>query len=189
SGRLYPVNILYRPVLQDMSSSDTDTSSRRSSADEERDLIDAVVDGVAECARHGAGDVLVFLPGEREIRETAEALRKSHLQGADVLPLYARLSQSEQEQIFRPKGNARSIVLATNIAESTLAVPGMRDVVDSGLARVTRYSWRNKVEQLRIEAISEASANQRSGRCGQIGPGVCIRLDDEADFKNRTPFT
>lgn len=189
SGRLYPVDIIYRPVLQDMTSSDADASSRRSNADEERDLIDAVVDGVAECARHGAGDVLVFLPGEREIRETAEALRKNHPVGTEVLPLYARLSQGEQEQIFRPKGNARRIVLATNVAETSLTVPGIRYVVDSGLARVKRYSWRNKVEQLRIEAISQASANQRSGRCGRIGPGVCVRLYDEADFKNRAPFT
>ena len=189
SGRLYPVDVLYRPVLQDTGTPASETEARRSSADEERDLIDAVVEGVAECASHGPGDVLVFLPGEREIRETVEALRKRHPPGIEVLPLYARLSQSEQESIFRPQGNARRIVLATNVAETSLTVPGIRYVVDSGLARIKRYSWRNKVEQLRIEAISQASANQRAGRCGRIGPGICIRLYDEADFKNRAPFT
>ncbi|MCI2810063.1 ATP-dependent RNA helicase HrpA [Eoetvoesiella caeni] len=187
SGRLYPVEMLYRPVLQDIESADT--GGRRATSDEERDLVDAVVDGVADCARHGTGDVLVFLPGEREIRETAEALRKHHPQGAEVLPLFARLSQEEQERIFRPKGNARRIVLATNVAETSLTVPGIRYVVDTGLARVKRYSWRNKVEQLRIEPISQASANQRAGRCGRIGPGVCIRLYAEDDFKQRAAFT
>lgn len=189
SGRLYPVDILYRPVLREGAGPGEEAGARRQTADEERDLIDAVVDGVAECARHGPGDVLVFLPGEREIRETVEALRKSHPPATEVLPLYARLSQAEQERIFRPQGNARRIVLATNVAETSLTVPGIRYVVDSGLARVKRYSWRNKVEQLRIEAISQASANQRAGRCGRIGPGVCVRLYDEADFKQRAPFT
>lgn len=186
SGRLYPVEILYRPVQQDVA---PDGETRRNTADEERDLIDAVVDGVAECARHGTGDILVFLPGEREIRETVEALRKSHPPGTEVLPLYARLSQEEQERIFRPQGSGRRVVLATNVAETSLTVPGIRYVVDSGLARIKRYSWRNKVEQLRIEAISQASANQRAGRCGRIGPGVCVRLYDEEDFKKRAPFT
>src|SRR5690606_20514625 len=183
SGRLYPVDIMYRPVRQDEDPDAAETGSRRSSVDEERDLIDAVVDGVAECSRHGPGDVLVFLPGEREIRETVEALRKNHPPSIEVLPLYARLSQAEQERIFRPQGNARRIVLATNVAETSLTVPGIRYVVDSGLARVKRYSWRNKVEQLRIEPISQASANQRAGRCGRIGPGVCVRLYAEDDFK------
>ncbi len=189
SGRLYPVDIVYRPVMQDKEIEGVEPGSRRANADEERDLIDAIVEGVADCARHGPGDVLVFLPGEREIRETVEALRKSHPPSTEVLPLYARLSQGEQEQIFRPQSNARRIVLATNVAETSLTVPGIRYVVDSGLARVKRYSWRNKVEQLRIEPISQASANQRAGRCGRIGPGVCIRLYDEADFKNRAAFT
>lgn len=189
SGRLYPVDIVYRPVMQDKDAAGGESDGRRATADEERDLIDAVVEGVAECARHGAGDILVFLPGEREIRETVEALRKSHPASTEVLPLYARLSQAEQERIFRPQSNARRIVLATNVAETSLTVPGIRYVVDSGLARVKRYSWRNKVEQLRIEPISQASANQRAGRCGRIGPGVCIRLYDEVDFKNRAPFT
>ncbi len=187
SGRLYPVEVLYRPVAQE--EANDEARDRRSAVDEERDLIDAVVDGVAECARHGPGDVLVFLPGEREIRETVEALRKRHPPGTEVLPLYARLSQAEQEQIFRPRGSGRRVILATNVAETSLTVPGIRYVVDSGLARVKRYSWRNKVEQLRIEPISQASANQRAGRCGRIGPGVCIRLYDAADFQRRAPFT
>lgn len=185
SGRLYPVELRYRPVLKDQD----EGPGTRASRDEERDLIDAVVEGVDECARHGPGDVLVFLPGEREIREAVEALRKHHPPGTEVLPLYARLSQAEQERIFRPQGSLRRIVLATNVAETSLTVPGIRFVVDSGLARIKRYSWRNKVEQLRIEPISQASANQRAGRCGRIGPGVCIRLYDEADFNARPAFT
>ena len=188
SGRLYPVDIRYRPVRPDLNEAEAD-EVRRSERDEERDLIEAIVEAVDECARVGPGDVLVFLPGEREIREAAEGLRKHHPPGADILPLYARLSQAEQERIFRPQTNQRRIVLATNVAETSLTVPGIRFVVDSGLARVKRYSWRNKVEQLRIEPISQASANQRAGRCGRIGPGVCIRLYDETDFQRRTPFT
>lgn len=188
SGRLYPVDIRYRPVRPDLNDTEAD-DARRSERDEERDLIDAVVEAVDECARLGPGDVLVFLPGEREIREAAEGLRKHHPPGAEILPLYARLSQAEQERIFRPQTNQRRIVLATNVAETSLTVPGIRFVVDSGLARVKRYSWRNKVEQLRIEPVSQASANQRAGRCGRIGPGVCIRLYDETDFARRTAFT
>ncbi|MFJ1301524.1 ATP-dependent RNA helicase HrpA [Pseudomonadota bacterium AL_CKDN230030165-1A_HGKHYDSX7] len=204
SGRLYPVEVRYRPVQQPLSDEDAAAApgNRRSgergdktglgqrlSGDEERDLIDAIVDAVDECARHGPGDVLVFLPGEREIREAAEALRKHHPAATEILPLFARLSQAEQEQIFHPRGNARRVVLATNVAETSLTVPGIRFVVDSGLARIKRYSWRNKVEQLRIEPISRASANQRAGRCGRVGPGVCIRLYDELDFNNRAAFT
>jgi ATP-dependent helicase HrpA len=192
SGRLYPVDIRYRPVRQEKDEADAAPaarSGRERAADEERDLVDAIVDAVDECARHGPGDILVFLPGEREIRESAEALRKRHPVGTEVLALYARLSQEEQEQIFRPRGSGRRVVLATNVAETSLTVPGIRFVVDSGLARVKRYSWRNKVEQLRIEAISRASANQRAGRCGRVGPGVCIRLYDETDFNARPPFT
>lgn len=186
SGRLYPVEVRYRPVQRD---TDEAAATRSGGRDEERDLIEAVVEGVDECARHGPGDVLVFLPGEREIRESVEALRKHHPPGTEVLPLYARLSQAEQERIFRPQTSVRRIVLATNVAETSLTVPGIRYVVDSGLARVKRYSWRNKVEQLRIEPISQASANQRAGRCGRIGPGVCIRLYDEADYQARPAFT
>uniref|UniRef100_UPI00333FCEED ATP-dependent RNA helicase HrpA n=1 Tax=Castellaniella defragrans TaxID=75697 RepID=UPI00333FCEED len=185
SGRLYPVEVLYRPVM----APDAGGGDGAPARDEERDLIDAVADGVDECARHGSGDVLVFLPGEREIRECAEALRKRHPAGAVILPLYARLSRAEQEQIFRPRGNARRIVLATNVAETSLTVPGIRYVVDSGLARIKRYSWRSKVEQLRIEPISQASANQRAGRCGRVGPGICLRLYAEDDFKRRPAFT
>jgi ATP-dependent helicase HrpA len=186
SGRLYPVEVRYRPIARDIGDADGDVVSAK---DEERDLIDAIVDGVDECAAHGPGDILVFLPGEREIREAAEALRKHHPPGTEVLPLYARLSQAEQERIFKPQGSARRIVLATNVAETSLTVPGIRFVVDSGLARVKRYSWRNKVEQLRIEPVSQAAANQRAGRCGRIGPGVCIRLYDEQDYQTRPPFT
>ncbi|WP_459614822.1 ATP-dependent RNA helicase HrpA [Bordetella sp. 2513F-2] len=193
SGRLYPVEVRYRPVAQALDDAQASAAGKggreRLNGDEERDLIDAIVDAVDECARHGPGDVLVFLPGEREIREAAEALRKRHPAGTEVLPLYARLSQAEQERIFHPRGNARRIVLATNVAETSLTVPGIRFVVDSGLARIKRYSWRNKVEQLRIEPISRASANQRAGRCGRVGPGVCIRLYDEADFNARAAFT
>ncbi|HEY9317931.1 MAG TPA: ATP-dependent RNA helicase HrpA, partial [Achromobacter sp.] len=195
SGRLYPVEVRYRPVREELPEDAAAPAAKpgrereRMSGDEERDLIDAIVDAVDECARHGPGDVLVFLPGEREIRESAEALRKRHPAGTEVLPLYARLSQAEQEQIFHPRTNARRIVLATNVAETSLTVPGIRFVVDSGLARIKRYSWRNKVEQLRIEPISRASANQRAGRCGRVGPGLCIRLYDELDFNNRAAFT
>src|SRR5690606_12658975 len=188
SGRLFPVEIRYRPVRRD--TDDGAPAGRKpAQGDEERDLVEAVADGVDECARHGSGDVLVLLPGEREIRECAEALRTRHPAGALVLPLYARLSRAEQEQIFHPRGNARRIVLATNVAETSLTVPGIRYVVDSGLARIKRYSWRSKVEQLRIEPISQASANQRAGRCGRLGPGVCIRLYSEDDFRQRPAFT
>jgi ATP-dependent helicase HrpA len=193
SGRLYPVDIRFRPVRpevdEDKVVARAGARNERLAGDEERDLIDAIVDAVDECARHGPGDALVFLPGEREIREAAEALRKHRPAGYEVLPLYARLSQSEQEQIFRPKGNLRRIVLATNVAETSLTVPGIRYVIDSGLARIKRYSWRNKVEQLRIEPISQASANQRAGRCGRVGPGICIRLYTEDDFNSRAPFS
>ncbi|MDN3988642.1 ATP-dependent RNA helicase HrpA [Zwartia vadi] len=197
SGRLYPVEVRYRPVLNPIldddkavsTSAQTGLSDRSLARDEERDLINALVEAVDECARVGPGDILVFMPGEREIRECAEALRKHHPPGTQVLALFARLSQEEQEEIFRPRTSARRIVLATNVAETSLTVPGIRFVIDSGLARVKRYSWRNKVEQLRIEPISQASANQRAGRCGRLGPGVCIRLYDEVDFKARAAFT
>ncbi len=193
SGRLYPVEVRYCPVQSPQTDEAASAPARpgreRLAGDEERDLVDAIVDAVDECARHGPGDVLVFLPGEREIRESAEALHKRHPVGTEILPLYARLSQVEQEQIFHPRGNSRRVVLATNVAETSLTVPGIRFVVDSGLARIKRYSWRNKVEQLRIEPISRASANQRAGRCGRVGPGLCIRLYDETDFNARAPFT
>ena len=177
SGRTYPVEIRYRPL----EAADED--------EEDQDMEEAVLDAVDELARAaGRGDVLVFLPGEREIRETAEALRKHHPKGTEMLPLYARLSFEEQERVFKPS-DARRIVLATNVAETSLTVPGIRYVVDTGLARINRYSWRNKVEQLQIEKVSRASANQRAGRCGRVAPGICIRLYSEEDYVARRDFT
>ena len=179
TGRTFPVEVRYRPF------------------EESRDYSthDAIADAVDELWRGGAqaGDVLVFLPGEREIREAADHLRKhlSHqpaLRNAEVLPLYARLSQAEQDLIFHPKGQRR-IVLATNVAETSLTVPGIRYVVDAGTARVKRYSLRSKVEQLLIEPVSQAAANQRAGRCGRVADGICIRLYDETDFNGRARFT
>ena len=175
SGRTFPVEQRYRPIQVDEN-------------DKERDLYDGIVDAVDELAREGAGDVLVFLPGEREIREAAEALRKHHPPHVEILPLFARLTAAEQEKIFKPS-NTRRIVLATNVAETSLTVPGIRYVVDSGLARVKRYSYRQKVEQLQVEPISKAAANQRAGRCGRVAAGVCIRLYDEADFNSRPDFS
>jgi ATP-dependent helicase HrpA len=175
SGRLYPVEIRYRPYRDEDDADD-------------RTLMDGIVDAVDECARAGRGDVLVFLPGEREIREAAEALRKHHPAGTEILPLFARLSVEEQERVFHPSG-ARRIVLATNVAETSLTVPGIRYVVDTGLARVKRYSYRNKVEQLQVEPVSRAAADQRAGRCGRVSDGLCIRLYDDADFARRPRFT
>ncbi|AXF86064.1 hypothetical protein DTO96_101805 [Ephemeroptericola cinctiostellae] len=175
SGRTYPVEVRYRPI-------------QRNENDKERDLYDGIVDAVDELAREGSGDVLVFLPGEREIREAAESLRKHHPPHVEILPLFARLTAQEQERIFKPS-NARRIVLATNVAETSLTVPGIRYVIDSGLARVKRYSYRQKVEQLQVESIAKSAANQRSGRCGRVAAGICIRLYEEADFIARPDFT
>ena len=176
SGRLFPVEIRWRPFVE----------SR------DHDLGDAICDAVDELwrgpAAAGRGDVLVFLPGEREIRDTAERLRKHHPPGVEILPLFARLSQQQQDEVFAPH-SARRIVLATNVAETSLTVPGIRFVVDAGTARIKRYSFRSKVEQLPIEPISQAAANQRAGRCGRVADGVCIRLYDEADFAARPRFT
>ena len=173
SGRLHPVEVRYRPL----------------DADEEPDTGEAIADAVDELARApGGGDVLVFLPGEREIRETADALRGHALKGAEILPLYARLSFEEQARVFRP-GGAQRIVLATNVAETSLTVPGIRYVVDTGVARVNRYSHRSKVEQLQVEPVSQASANQRAGRCGRVAAGVCIRLYSEDDFQARPQYS
>ena len=200
SGRLYPVEIRYRPVepdrvtnAQNNPNATADAAAARRSAlaakeRGQRDLMDAVVDAVDELARIGPGDVLVFLPGEREIRDAAEALRKHHPPHVEILPLFARLSAQEQERIFKPT-NARRIVLATNVAETSLTVPGIRYVVDAGLARVKRYSYRNKVEQLQIEPVAQSAANQRAGRCGRVAAGVCIRLYDEQDYLQRPKFT
>jgi ATP-dependent helicase HrpA len=192
SGRLYPVEVRYRPVGDADATAARDGAARegrgRTGRDSERDMMQGIVDAVDELAREGPGDVLVFLPGEREIREAAEALRKHHPAHTEILPLFARLSAAEQEQVFRPS-NARRIVLSTNVAETSLTVPGIRYVVDTGLARVKRYSYRNKVEQLQIEPVSQAAANQRAGRCGRVADGICIRLYGEDDFQARARFT
>ncbi len=176
SGRTYPVEIRYRPPAG------RDEDSRA------QDQPRAILEAVDELAAEGPGDILVFLATEREIRETAEALRKHHPPGTEVLPLFARLSAAEQNRVFQPHGGRR-IVLATNVAETSLTVPGIRYVIDPGYARISRYSHRSKVQRLPIEPIAQASANQRTGRCGRLGPGVCIRLYSEADFENRPAFT
>jgi ATP-dependent helicase HrpA len=176
SGRTYPVEMRYRPLI--------------SEDPEEEDIhqLDGIIGAVDELCREGPGDVLVFLAGEREIRETAEALRKHHPPATEILPLYARLSADEQMRVFQPHGRRR-IVLATNVAETSLTVPGIRYVVDPGQARVSRYTPRTKVQRLPIEAISQASANQRSGRCGRVEAGICIRLYSQEDFASRPAFT
>ncbi len=188
SGRTYPVEIRWRPIEREEPA--TPAKGEREKKDKDApDQIAAILDATDELARVGPGDILVFLPGEREIRDTAEALRKHHPPGTEILPLFSRLSVAEQDAIFRPTSALRRIVLATNVAETSLTVPGIRYVIDPGTARVKRYSARNKVEQLLIEKVSQASANQRAGRCGRVADGVCIRLYDEADFANRPRFT
>jgi ATP-dependent helicase HrpA len=177
SGRSFPVEVRYRPVELDEEDDET-------AADEQA----AILAAVDEIWREQPGDILVFLSGEREIRETAESLRKHHPQGCEVLPLYSRLSQDEQQRVFRPAGRRR-IVLATNVAETSLTVPGIRSVIDTGVARISRYSHRSRLQRLPIEKISQASANQRSGRCGRVGPGLAIRLYSEEDFLARPEFT
>ncbi|NHZ36076.1 ATP-dependent RNA helicase HrpA [Massilia rubra] len=193
SGRLYKVEVRYRPVDRDPVTATPPPAAgkpmpKAQAARDKRDLMDAVVDGVDELCRLGSGDVLVFLPGEREIRDCAEALRKHHPPHVEILPLFARLSVEEQEKVFKIT-NARRIVLATNVAETSLTVPGIRYVVDAGLARVKRYSFRNKVEQLQVEPIAQSAANQRAGRCGRVADGVCIRLYEENDYLQRPKFT
>ena len=203
SGRLYPVEIRYRPVESELTPRNPNagvagsagttkpaTAATTSAArgKQQRDLMDAIVDAVDELALNGPGDILIFLPGEREIRDAAEALRKHHPPHVEILPLFARLSAQEQERVFKIS-NARRLVLATNVAETSLTVPGIRFVVDAGTARVKRYSYRNKVEQLQIEAIAQSAANQRAGRCGRVAAGVCIRLYDEQDYLQRPKFT
>ena len=176
SGRTYPVEIRWRPV-EDVDEADDKTG------------MEAIADAVEELESAGRGDILVFLPGEREIREAADVISRRHRPGTiDVLPLFARLSAADQERVFRP-GGLRRVVLATNVAETSLTVPGIRFVVDTGLARVKRYSYRNKVEQLLVEPVSQASANQRAGRCGRVADGICIRLYDENDWARRPAFT
>ena len=175
SGRLYPVEVRYRPV-----GGDAEDTTRQ---EEEQALADAV----DELCREGPGDVLVFLPGEREIRDAAQVLRKASFRG-EVLPLYSRLTAAEQDRVFKPAGERR-VVLATNVAETSLTVPRIRYVIDTGDARVKRYSYRNKVEMLRVEPISQAAAQQRAGRCGRVADGVCIRLYSEEEFARRPAFT
>ncbi|OON75625.1 ATP-dependent RNA helicase HrpA [Streptomyces tsukubensis] len=179
SGRTYPVEVRYRPLLEDDSS------------ESDRDQITAITDAVQELQGEGKGDILVFLSGEREIRDTADALEKKKFKYTEVLPLYARLSNAEQNRVFRrPQGSTtRRVVLATNVAETSLTVPGIKYVIDPGTARISRYSHRTKVQRLPIEAISQASANQRKGRCGRTSDGICVRLYSEDDFEARPEFT
>jgi len=190
SGRTYPVSVRYRPpetgAAEEKKRENASVGSAQGEAEGGFEL--ALLHAVDELAAEGPGDILVFLPGEREIREAMEDLRKHHPPHTEILPLFARLSVGEQERIFAPHAGRR-IVLATNVAETSLTVPGIRYVVDAGLARVKRYSLRNKIEQLKIEKISRASANQRTGRCGRVAEGICIRLFDEADFLARPAYT
>jgi ATP-dependent helicase HrpA len=174
SGRTYPVEVRYRPYAEDRT--------------DDRDQVQAICDAVEELQAEEPGDVLVFLSGEREIHDTADALRRLHLRDTEVLPLYARLPSADQHRIFQPH-RGRRVVLATNVAETSITVPGIRAVVDAGTARISRYSRRLKVQRLPIEPVSQASANQRAGRCGRLGPGVCIRLYSEEDFERRPEFT
>jgi ATP-dependent helicase HrpA len=176
SGRTYPVEVRYRPLLED----DSD--------DSDRDQITAICDAVEELQGEGKGDILVFLSGEREIRDTADALEKKNYRFTEVLPLYARLSHAEQHRVFQ-QHTGRRIVLATNVAETSLTVPGIKYVIDPGFARISRYSHRTKVQRLPIEPVSQASANQRKGRCGRTSDGICIRLYSEEDFNGRPEFT
>jgi ATP-dependent helicase HrpA len=174
SGRTYPVEVRYRPATEN--------------EDKDADQLQAIFDAVNELYREPPGDILIFLNGEREIRDTADALEKQKLPHTEILPLYARLSAAEQNRIFQ-NHVGRRIVLATNVAETSLTVPGIRYVIDPGTARLSRYSYRSKVQQLPIEAISQASANQRKGRCGRVAAGICIRLYSEEDFLGRPEFT
>ena len=178
SGRTYPVEVRYRPLVDD---SDPDT-------DDVRDPVEAIVAASRELIAEGPGDILVFLSGEREIRDTADALAKADLRHTEILPLYARLSSAEQHKVFA-RHTGRRIVLATNVAETSLTVPGIRYVIDPGTARISRYSHRTKVQRLPIEPVSQASANQRKGRCGRTSDGICIRLYSEEDFASRPEFT
>ena len=176
SGRTYPVEVRYRPLVH------------RDEDEREMEVEEAIVNAVAELSRESPGDMLVFLPGEREIRETADKLRTSGIRGYEILPLFARLSNEEQQRIFKSSGSGR-IVLATNVAETSLTVPGIKYVIDTGQARVSRYSPRAKVEQLKVENISQAAARQRAGRCGRLEAGICVRLYGEEDFNTRVAFT
>ncbi|WP_149359900.1 ATP-dependent RNA helicase HrpA [Lolliginicoccus suaedae] len=193
SGRTYPVEMRYRPLVDEVPAS---ASGRKRDPDEdhddyfliERDPIEAISDAVDELVREGPGDILVFLSGEREIRDTADALNDKKLPSTEIVPLYARLSSSEQHRVFT-RHSGRRIVLSTNVAETSLTVPGIRYVIDPGFARISRYSLRTKVQRLPIEPISQASARQRAGRCGRLSDGICIRLYSEDDHDGRPPFT
>lgn len=175
SGRTFPVEVRYRPVVEE-------------AEDGDRDQLQAIFDAVDELGQESRGDILIFMSGEREIRDTADALNKRDLPQTEVLPLYARLSNAEQNRVFQSH-SGRRIVLATNVAETSLTVPGIKYVIDPGTARISRYSFRTKVQRLPIEPISQASANQRKGRCGRVSDGICIRLYSEEDFLSRPAFT
>ena len=187
SGRTYPVDTWYRPLSAEV---DEDGERLVDDLSVDQGILQALdeIEAHERSVGQRPGDVLVFLPGEREIRDCAEVLRKAQLRFTEVLPLYARLTPAEQQKIFQPRPG-RKIVLATNVAETSLTVPGIRYVIDSGTARISRYSYRAKVQRLPIEAISQASANQRKGRCGRVEPGICIRLYSEEDFLGRPTFT
>ena len=182
SGRTYPVEVRYRPVV------DPDATPDDPGYDPDRDQVGAILDAVDELVAEGPGDILVFLAGEREIRDTQDALTERALPGTEIVPLYSRLSAAEQHKVFTAH-TGRRIVLATNVAETSLTVPGIGYVIDPGTARISRYSHRTKVQRLPIEPVSQASARQRSGRCGRLGPGIAIRLYTEDDFDARPEFT
>jgi ATP-dependent helicase HrpA len=189
SGRTFPVEVRYRPLAPDpLAAADDDEGDSDTPMAPVRDRTDAIVEGVRELSAAGPGDILVFLSGEREIRDTADALNALELPNTEVLPLYARLSTAEQMRVFADH-STRRVVLATNVAETSLTVPGIHYVIDPGTARISRYSFRTKVQRLPIEAISQASANQRAGRCGRVADGICIRLYSEADYLGRPRFT
>ncbi|WP_374009978.1 ATP-dependent RNA helicase HrpA [Leifsonia sp. LS-T14] len=190
SGRTYPVEIRYRPLVAEAMEEDDDDPDPMPAVD--RDYLQGINEALDELAREDRGDVLVFLSGENEIRDAADAIRGRNLPGTEVLPLYGRLSAAEQHRVFQPStqpGVRRRVVLATNVAETSLTVPGIKYVVDAGTARISRYSTRAKVQRLPIEAISQASANQRSGRSGRTSDGIAIRLYSQEDFEKRPEFT
>src|SRR5919112_2942834 len=182
TGRTYPVEVRYRPVV------DPDAGPDDPGYDPDRDQVTAVLDAVDELVAEGPGDILVFLAGEREIRDTQDALAERALPNTEIVPLYSRLSAADQHRVFAPH-TGRRIVLATNVAETSLTVPGIRYVVDPGTARISRYSSRLKVQRFPIEAISQASARQRSGRCGRVEAGIAIRLYSEEDYESRPVYT
>ncbi|MBF0785845.1 ATP-dependent RNA helicase HrpA [Muribacter muris] len=173
SGRTFPVEVRYRPIIEEA----------------DQDQLQGILNAVDELQAEGRGDILIFMSGEREIRDTADALQKHDLHATDILPLYARLSAAEQQRIFQPSGGLNRIILATNVAETSLTIPNIKYVIDTGTARISRYSYRTKVQRLPIEPISQASANQRKGRCGRTSAGICIRLYSEEDFNGRPEFT